>query len=46
MTAAYKEKRNLVDQIKNELQVKIAEYAKYAEKGNVEKNIKYIYFFL
>ena len=31
--AAYKEKRALVDQLKAELQTKIAQYSKFAEKG-------------
>lgn len=31
--AAYKEKRAIVDQLKAELQNKIAQYSKFAEKG-------------
>lgn len=38
VSAAYKDKRNLVDQLKSDLQVKIAEYAKYTEKGKTSES--------
>lgn len=37
MTAEFKEKRKLVDELKDELQSKIAEYSKMAESGKKRK---------
>lgn len=44
MTAEFKEKRKLVDELKDELQSKIADYSKMAESGKKTKQ-KEINFF-